>query len=99
MVDELRAPNNWHSARSPEDLAHGSSGPWASLSGRGDMEGDDRVLCRIEELISAVPEAHYPAHGECRCRELRLVAERAHRLYFIAPAISTTSRRMARAHL
>ena len=56
------------------------------------MEGDDRVLCpadqwagRIEELISPLQEDHYPIHGECRCRELRLVAERAHRLYFIAP--------------
>jgi two-component system, LytTR family, response regulator len=49
------------------------------------MEGDDRVLCRIEELIALEPEEHSPVHGECRCRELRLVAERAHRLYFIAP--------------
>ena len=56
------------------------------------MEGDDRISCpqdpwasRIEELISPLQEDLSPVRAECRCRQLRLVAERARRLYFIAP--------------
>ena len=49
------------------------------------MEGDHRVLCRLEELRALQPQEHCRVRGKCRCRELRLMAERARRLYFIAP--------------
>ena len=47
------------------------------------MEGDDRILSPSAEEIVVVPRELDAPHEMCRCRELRLIAERSHRLYFI----------------
>jgi DNA-binding LytR/AlgR family response regulator len=48
------------------------------------MEGDERISSQnAQEPVVLPPELATPHEG-CRCRELRLIAERAHRLYFIA---------------
>ena len=50
------------------------------------MQNDERVSsCNAEELV--VPPQEFAAcQAVCRCRELRLTAEKAHRIYFIAAA-------------
>jgi two-component system LytT family response regulator len=47
------------------------------------MEGDDQILSRSAEELVVLPQELEASHDGCRCRELRLIAERSHRLYFI----------------
>lgn len=47
------------------------------------MEGDDQILSRSAEDLVVLPPELDASHEMCRCRELRLIAERSHRLYFI----------------
>jgi DNA-binding LytR/AlgR family response regulator len=47
------------------------------------MEGDDQILSRSAEELVVLPQEWDAIHDGCRCRELRLIAERSHRLYFL----------------
>lgn len=47
------------------------------------MEGDDQILSRNPEELVVLPQELDATHDGCRCQELRLIAERSHRLYFI----------------
>jgi len=49
------------------------------------MEGEEPVLCGQIEGPGASLESPGVADASCRCVQLRLLAERSHRLYFIAP--------------
>ena len=47
------------------------------------MEGDDQMLSRSAEELVVLPRELDATHDGCRCQELRLIAERSHRLYFL----------------
>jgi DNA-binding LytR/AlgR family response regulator len=47
------------------------------------MHADDRILSQNAEEPMFLPPEFDASQDGCRCRELRLIAEKAHRLYFI----------------
>ena len=47
------------------------------------MHGDDRILSQTVEEPMVLPQELDATQEGCRCRELRLIAEKSHRLYFI----------------
>ena len=47
------------------------------------MHGDDRILSQTAEEPIVLPQEFDATPEGCRCRELRLIAEKSHRLYFI----------------
>jgi two-component system LytT family response regulator len=47
------------------------------------MHGDDRILSQTAEEPIVLPQEFAATEAGCSCRELRLIAEKSHRLYFI----------------
>jgi two-component system, LytTR family, response regulator len=47
------------------------------------MQDDNQILSRDAEEPLALPQEFDATQDSCRCRDLRLIVEKAHRLYFI----------------
>lgn len=47
------------------------------------MVSDESGLSRGAEEMEVLPQAFEPPEVVCRCRELRLIAEKARRIYFV----------------
>jgi two-component system, LytTR family, response regulator len=47
------------------------------------MQADDRIMSQNTEEPIVLPQQFDATQEGCRCRELRLIAEKSHRLYFI----------------
>ena len=47
------------------------------------MQADDRIMSQNTEEPIVLPQEFDASQEVCRCRELRLIAEKSHRLYFI----------------
>jgi two-component system LytT family response regulator len=47
------------------------------------MHADEQILSQSAEEPIVLPQEFDATQDSCRCRELRLIAEKSHRLYFI----------------